>query len=41
MAISYWLILWEIEPTWFGINLALFVWPLFFIPGLMRDLSKS
>jgi hypothetical protein len=41
MAISYWLILWEIEPTWFGINLGLFIWPLFFIPRLMREIAKS
>lgn len=40
MAISYWLILWEIEPTWFGINLALFLWPLIYIKELMRELSK-
>lgn len=40
MAIGYWLILWEIEPIWFGVNLVLFIWPLFFIPGLIRDLSK-
>lgn len=40
MAISYWLILWEIEPMWFGINLALFLWPLIFIPGLIRELSN-
>jgi hypothetical protein len=40
MAISYWLILLEIEITWFGVNLALFLWPIFFIPGLVKDLSK-
>lgn len=40
MAISYWLILREIEPAWFGINLALFLWPLFFIPRLIREMPK-
>ncbi len=39
MAISYWLILWEIEPVWFGVNLILFLWPLIFIPRLMRELA--
>jgi hypothetical protein len=35
MAISYWTVMGEFEPVWFGINLALFLWPLFFIPKLM------
>lgn len=40
MAISYWSILWEIELVWFGLNLALFLWPLFFIPRLVRELAE-
>ena len=36
MAISYWAILREFDPTWFLPNLALVIWPLFFLPGLVR-----
>jgi Family of unknown function (DUF5360) len=36
MAISYWVILREFDPAWFLPNLALFVWPFFFMPQLVK-----
>ena len=36
MAISYWSILGEFDPSWFLPNLALVVWPLWFLPGLVK-----
>ena len=39
MAVGYWLILGEIEPTWLIPNLLLVLWPLAFLPGLIRDLG--
>ena len=35
MAIAYWTLLGEFEPSWYLPNLGLAVWPLFFLPGLM------
>lgn len=35
MAIGYWALLGEFDPSWFLPNLALAVWPLFFLPGLI------
>ena len=35
MAISYWAILREFDPTWFLPNLALVIWPSVFLPGLV------
>lgn len=40
MAVAYWTILGEFEPTWFLPNLTLVVWPLFFLPGLVRELAR-
>jgi hypothetical protein len=40
MAISYWTLLGEFDPAWFLANTALIVWPLAFLPGLIRDLSE-
>ncbi len=40
MAVSYWALLGEFEPGWFLPNSALVVWPLFFIPGLVRDMGN-
>ncbi len=37
MAVSYWAILREFNPSWFFANLALVIWPLFFIRRLMSD----
>lgn len=36
MAISYWTILGEFDPAWFLPNLALVIWPLLFLPRLVR-----
>lgn len=41
MAISYWTLTGEVAPAWYGANLVLLVWPLFFLPGLMRSLSRE
>jgi hypothetical protein len=35
MAVSYWALLSEFDPVWFLSNLALVIWPLFFMRGLM------
>jgi len=35
MAVSYWALLKEFNPTWFLSNLALVVWPLFFMRSVM------
>jgi hypothetical protein len=40
MAVSYWTLLGEFDPSWFLPNLALVIWPLFFLPGLVRDLAR-
>ena len=31
MAVGYWAILREFDPLWFGMNLSLVVWPLFYL----------
>lgn len=36
MAVAYWTLLAEFNPAWFLPNLALLVWPVFFLPGLMK-----
>jgi hypothetical protein len=36
MAIAYWTLLGEFDPAWFLPNLALVLWPLPFLPGLIR-----
>ena len=41
MAVSYWAILQEFDPTWFLPNLALVIWPLFFIRPVMLDLGAT
>lgn len=35
MAVTYWALLGEIDPFWFLSNLALVIWPLFFIGPLL------
>ena len=35
MAVSFWVIRQEFNPSWFLPNLALVVWPLAFLPGLL------
>jgi hypothetical protein len=41
MAVSYWTLLREFEPSWFLANAALIAWPLAFLPGLICDLSEA
>jgi hypothetical protein len=41
MAVSYWVLLGDYEPIWLEMNLALFVWPLFHIPGLIREATSA
>ena len=36
MAVTYWAIQGEFEPGWFAPNLSLVIWPLFFLPALVR-----
>ena len=40
MAVSYWLLLGEFDPLWFGPNLALVIWPLWFLPGLIAETAS-
>lgn len=40
MAISYWVLLRQFDPSWFLPNLALCIWPLIFLPGLVKGLSR-
>ena len=37
MAIAYWTILSEFFPAWYIANLVLLVWPMIFLPGLIRE----
>ncbi len=41
MAVSYWSLLGEFDPVWFIPNLALVVWPLWFLPRLVKDAAAS
>ncbi len=41
MAVSYWTLLREFDPSWFLANAALIVWPLAYLPGLICDLSEQ
>jgi len=41
MAVSYWAILREFDPLWFGMNLALVVWPLFYLRSLLAEESST
>lgn len=36
MAVSYWAILGEFDPTWFIPNLLLLIWPTAYLPGLIK-----
>jgi len=40
MAIGYWTILGEFDPAWYLPNLALAVWPLFFLPRLVNAIAR-
>ncbi len=41
MAVSYWAILRELDPSWFIANLSLVIWPLFFMRRLMSDVETK
>ena len=41
MAVNYWTILGEFEPAWYGPNLALVIWPLFFMRSLIAEVPRS
>jgi len=41
MAVAYWVILLEFDPSWFLPNLALLIWPLFFMRGLIRGMAPE
>lgn len=41
MAVAYWAILGEFDPSWFIPNFILLVWPLFFIGKLIRGIKDS
>ena len=41
MAVGYWTLLGEFDPGWFLPNLALLLWPLLFLPGLIRSMAQS
>lgn len=40
MAVLYWTLLGEFDPDWYLPNLALLIWPLFFLPGLISAASR-
>lgn len=39
MAVAYWTLLAEFDPFWIGANALLLVWPIPFLPALLKDLS--
>ena len=41
MAVAYWTILREFDVTWFLPNLALLIWPLFYLPALVHELANG
>ncbi len=41
MAVSYWVLLKEINLAWFLPNLALVLWPIAFLPGIFRILHGN
>ncbi|MCI4644789.1 MAG: YvaD family protein [Hyphomonadaceae bacterium] len=40
MAVAYWAILREFDPSWFLPNLVIFAWPVFFLPGLIKGTAN-
>ena len=40
MAVLYWSLLGEFDPDWYLPNLALLLWPLIFLPGLISAASR-
>ena len=41
MAVAYWSLLGEFNWAWFAPNLLLLLWPLWFLPRLVADLSRA
>ncbi|MDX2234997.1 MAG: DUF5360 family protein [Hyphomonadaceae bacterium] len=41
MAVSYWTLLGEFDPAWYLPNLALVIWPMFYIGMLLRPTSAD
>ena len=41
MAVSYWTLTGEIDWSWYGANLFLLIWPVFFLPGLLREAAHD
>ncbi len=41
MAVSYWVLMKEFNPSWFFANLALVIWPLFFMPRLLAESAAN
>lgn len=39
MAISFWAIRGDFDPTWWGVNAALMIWPLLYLPRLIAKAS--
>ncbi len=40
MAVSYWALLGQFDPSWFLPNLVLVVWPLWFLPRLVAETAR-
>jgi hypothetical protein len=40
-AISFWAMRLDFDPLWWGTNLYLLVYPLFFLPGLLKQRAQS
>lgn len=40
MAVGYWALLGEFDPSWFLPNLLLLLWPLLFLPGLLKEMAS-
>jgi hypothetical protein len=41
MACGYWLLLGEVDAVWFGMNAVLVIWPLVFLPALVREMAVN
>ncbi len=41
MAISFWAIRKDFDLTWWGVNMYLIIYPLFFLKGLVKDLAEE
>ena len=41
MAISFWALRKDFDLTWWGVNMYLMIYPLFFLKGLLKDLAEK